>query len=257
MTFRINLLDSIHVSFVSPNTNTGPLRNHPKQTKLKENQESQQKSIHLKTKTPPKVSSTKRGKEGRKTKQKNLKTPLEANKKHRKNLSDKKLTNDQINLLAKGLKYIPTPVTNEMQTKKQLLRDADHFARRMRLQYIFHGENTRPHPFHVKSTWKPQVQPSVALESYLEEVKIKLAELELKNPKDNLNPAERETLNTLKRDTNINLKKADKGTTSVVLNIEDKIKEGQTQLNNWEHYRPHVNALVFNSLLADSILETT
>ena len=97
----------------------------------------------------------------------------------------------------------------------------------------------------------------LALESYLQEVKIKLAELEPKNPKDNLNPAERETLNTLKRDTNINLKKADKGTTSVVLNIEDKIKEGQTQLNNREHYRPLVNALVFNSLLADSILETT
>ena len=131
-----------------------------------------------------------------------------------------------------------------MQTKKQLLRDVDHFARRMCLQYIFHGENTNPHPFHVKSTWKPQVQPSVALESYLEEVKIKLAELELKNPKDNLNPAERETLNTLKRDTNINLKKADKGTTSVVLNIEDKIKEGQIQLNYREHYRPLVNPMV-------------
>ena len=114
----------------------------------------------------------------------------------------------------------------------------------MRLQYIFHRENTGPHPFHVKSTWKPQVQPSVALESYLEEVKIQLAELELKNPKDNLNPAERETLNALKRDTNINLKKADKGTTSVVLNIEDKIKEGRTQLDIREHYRPLVNPLV-------------
>ena len=86
-------------------------------------------------------------------------------------------------------------------------------------------------------------QPSVALASYLEEVKIELAELELKNPKDNLNPAERETLNTLKRDTNINLKKADKGTLSVVLNIEDKIKEGQTQLDNREHYRPLDNPL--------------
>jgi len=50
-------------------------------------------------------------------------------------------------------------------------------------------------------------------------------------PKNNLNPAEREALKALKRDTNINLKKADKRTTSVVLNI-DKIKEGQTQLDN-------------------------
>ena len=111
----------------------------------------------------------------------------------------------------------------------------------MRLQYIFHRENTEPHG---KSTWEPQVQPSVALESYLEEVKIQLAEQGLKNPKDNLNPAERQTLKALKRDNNINLKKADKGTTSVVLNIEDKIKEGQTQLDNREHYRPLVNLLV-------------
>ena len=27
------------------------------------------------------------------------------------------------------------------------------------------------HPFHVKSDWEPPVQPSVALETYLEEVK--------------------------------------------------------------------------------------
>ena len=140
-----------------------------------------------------------------------------------------------------------------MQTKKQLLRDVDHFARRMCLQYIFHGENTKLHPFHVKSTWKPQVQPSVALESYLEEVKIQLAELELKNPKDNLNPAERETLNTLKRDTNINLKKADKGTTSVVLNIEDKVKEGQTQLDNREHYRPLVKPMVEETIQSERV----
>ena len=60
-------------------------------------------SLKEKAKTPPKVSSTKRRKERRKTKhKKELKTRLDANKKHIKNLSDKKLTNDQINLLAKG-----------------------------------------------------------------------------------------------------------------------------------------------------------
>ena len=38
---------------------------------------------------------------------------LEANKKHIKNLSNKELTNDQISLVSKGLKFIPTPVTND------------------------------------------------------------------------------------------------------------------------------------------------
>ena len=126
--------------------------------------------------------------------EKELNTRLETNKKHIKNLSDKVLTNEQSSLLGKGLKFIPTPVTNETQIKKQLLRDFGQFARRMRLQYIYHGEDKEPHPFHVKSTWNPPVQPSAALESYLEEVKIQLAEIKLKTPKNNLNPAERDAL---------------------------------------------------------------
>ena len=95
----------------------------------------------------------------------NINAQFEANKNHIKNLSNKDLTKDQINLLAKGLKFIPTPVTNEKQIQLQLLRDFENFARRMRLKYIFHGQDKEPHPFHVKSTWKPPVQRSVALET--------------------------------------------------------------------------------------------
>ena len=166
---------------------------------------------------------------------KQLNAQLEANEKHIKNLSNKELTNDQINLLAKGLKYIPCPVTKEIHIRQQLLRDFERFARQMRLQYIFHGQDKEPHPFHVKSIWKPPVQPSVALESYLEEVKTQLAEAK---PKNNLPLAERKALKALKRDNEINLKKADKGTSTVVLSKQDKINEGQIQLNNKDHYMP-------------------
>jgi len=85
-------------------------------------------------------------------------------------LSNIALTNDQTNLLAKGLKFIPTPREKETQVRHHLLKDFDHFARRMPQQYIFYGEDNKPHPFHVKSNWILPVQPSVALESYLEEV---------------------------------------------------------------------------------------
>ena len=47
---------------------------------------------------------------------KELNTRLEKNKKHIKTLSDKELTNDQINLLGRGLKYILHP----WQTKYKL-----------------------------------------------------------------------------------------------------------------------------------------
>ena len=56
----------------------------------------------------------------------------------------------------------------------------------MRLQYMYHGENNEPHPFHVKSNWNPPAQPSVTLESYLEEVKLQLADIEIAKPKNNL-----------------------------------------------------------------------
>ena len=62
----------------------------------------------------------------------------------------------------------------------ELLRDFELFARRMGLQFIFHGQNKQPHPFHVKSNWMP---PVVALESYLERVKTQLAVIKITNPK--------------------------------------------------------------------------
>ena len=58
----------------------------------------------------------------------------------------------------------------------------------MRLQYIYHDQNTEQQPFHVKYSWIPPIQRSVALETYLEEVKIKLAETSLVKPKNNLPP---------------------------------------------------------------------
>ena len=75
------------------------------------------------------------------------------------------------------------------------------------------------------------------LESYLEGTKVLLAEALLSKPKNNLPPTEQKELEKLRKNTNINLKKADKGTRTVILNTENKILEGQVQLDNNEHYR--------------------
>ena len=52
----------------------------------------------------------------RKRNKKQLQERLEANKKHKKNLSNKELTNDEINLLVKRLKFIATPVNTHKAT---------------------------------------------------------------------------------------------------------------------------------------------
>ena len=101
----------------------------------------------------------------------------------------------------------------------------------MRLQYIYYGKEREPHLFHVKSGWNPPFQPSVALETFLEEVKLELAEIQFKKPKPNLTPGELQALKQLSRDKNIILKKADKGTTSVMTSKESKINEGLALLN--------------------------
>ena len=96
------------------------------------------------------------------------------------------------------------------------------FARRMRLQYMHYWTEKEQHPFYVKSNWNPPVQQS----------------------KNNLPPAEREALKALKGDEQINLKKADKGTNTVVMSKEDKLNEGQIQLNAIEYYRPLESPMV-------------
>ena len=97
------------------------------------------------------------------------------NKRYIKNLSNLEqvqINNSQINLLLRGLKFTPTPLTKESHIRTQLLNDFKAFAKRMRLQYIFYGQDKVPHSFHEESNWERPVQPSVTLESYLEETKL-------------------------------------------------------------------------------------
>ena len=106
-----------------------------------------------------------------------------------KNLSKGSMTDNQIKLLSKGLKFIPTAKVTKNKIRRQLLR----------LKYIFHGQNKSAHPFYVKSNWEPPVQPSVTLVTYLEEVKVKIAEIKITRQKPNLSRKERKALHVLQQ----------------------------------------------------------
>ena len=114
----------------------------------------------------------------------------------------------------------------------------------MHLQYIYYSKEREPHPFHVKSDSNPPVQSSVALETFLEEVKVELTEIQFKKPKPNLAPGELQALKQLSRDKTIILKKADKGATSVMMNKESKINEGLALLNEKNNYQPLTQPMV-------------
>ena len=82
----------------------------------------------------------------------------------------------------------------------------------------------------------PQVQHSVAHESYLENVKTQLAEIKITEPRKHLSRSNVKALKELKNNPAINLKQGDRGTTTVIMNKSDKIYEAKVQLNNREHY---------------------
>ena len=88
-----------------------------------------------------KAAKNRKRKERRKIKdKKRFFNAIESRKQYIKKLSNEQLTDKQITLLSRGLKFIPTPVAKENLIRRQLLADFNQFARRMRLQYIFHGE---------------------------------------------------------------------------------------------------------------------
>ena len=120
------------------------------------------------------------------------------------------------------------PKSQKRGMRRNLLKDFNLLARRMRLKDIFHGKENTQHPFYLKSTWEPPVQQSVVLETFLEEVKFELANGPSKRPKDNLSPGERRALHNLLGDK----------TTTVIMSREQKIKEGQILLNDLDNYRP-------------------
>ena len=80
--------------------------------------------------------------------------------------------------------------------------------------YVRRQEENLAHPFHVKSTWQPPIQNSAALERYLEETKLVLASTVFHAPLDNISANERKAIGSLKRNSEINLKK----TLSVIIN---------------------------------------
>ena len=84
----------------------------------------------------------------------------------------------------------------------------------------------------------PPVQPSIALESYLENVGSQLAEITVTKLKNNFSRNEITVLKELKNSSALNLKKVDKGTTTVIMNETEKIEEAKVQLDNRVHYKP-------------------
>ena len=155
------------------------------------------------------------------------------------NLSRMELSEEDVSLLSKGLKFSPTPTDID---KAQLKSDIEAYKRRMRLRWHFRNQEDNFTPdnsdnkFKVKSTWQPPKDDPV-LENYLSllEEEVMSVSPEGKNF-SNLSSSEQISLKQLKCDRNIVIKEADKGSAVVVWDRGDYISEANRQLDDRQVY---------------------
>ncbi|CAG2195150.1 unnamed protein product [Mytilus edulis] len=107
----------------------------------------------------------------------------------------------------------------------------------MRLKFLFYGnENViNNHPFTMKSGYTPNFA-NTAIENYIFATKIELGRIHLHKFKDNLTKSERMALQSLKQNKEIVIKKADKNSSTVILDKKNYIEQALSQLNDGIHY---------------------
>jgi hypothetical protein len=159
------------------------------------------------------------------------------------------LTQSQISLLSRGLKFCPTPDSLDPGESRQ---DLDDLHRRLRLKYQFSDEDTYLDPsdkiniddtepfqnrkFRLRSYYNPRGPPALEamiLSNELDFNRRSFQPATSKNITSNEFQAIRELQNM---DNKITIKQADKGACVVVMNRSDYIKEAEKQLANPTFY---------------------
>ena len=147
------------------------------------------------------------------------------------NLSNKALSDSEISVLSKGLKFVATPKELDYL---QIKMDLENFGRRLRLKWHFReSEEFSEYPvFRPKSKFNPR-NKDIAIEVYLSKLEEEIMKVTANgNNFSNISREERAALNDLKSDRSIVIKEADKGSGVVVWDREDYIKEANGQLGD-------------------------
>ena len=151
------------------------------------------------------------------------------------NLSCRNLTSNEISLLSKGLKFVPTP----RGIKKTLIKEElEAYVRKLILMWHFRNDEREfsYDPFKKKSKFDPK-RKDAAIELYLSRLEEEISSLDYKVGYSNLTKGERDSVYSLKSDNSKIIKKADKGSAVVVWDKEDYLKEAKNQLKDKNVYK--------------------
>ena len=138
------------------------------------------------------------------------------------------MSESEISLLSKGLKFIPTPKSvNRVKLKEEL----EVFGRKLRLKWHFRNEESTGlfNPFRRKSKFNPKGKDA-AIEIYLSRLEEEILGLDTKLSYSNLSREEKQAMQSLRDDSSIVIKEADKGSAVVVWDREDYLQEASRQL---------------------------
>ena len=154
------------------------------------------------------------------------------------NIASRVLSHAETLLLANGLSFIPTPPA---ASNGQLMTDFDRFRRSIRLRHMFKGHTApgdklyRPNP-----SFQPKPAPLLVEQELLEKKRLLAREL-TRNPvrriRCNLPRSQRQALRTLRDDTSIVIRNADKNLGPTIMDESWVRSESLRQLSDRETYR--------------------
>ena len=147
------------------------------------------------------------------------------------NLSAEEFDNDQISLLKLGTNFVPTP---KVTSKTPILEASKKFARSLKLKWHFRNStHDFKKDFQGPSTFEPpdKDMPPELLET-IKKIDDEISELQIPKDNPNMSPSQIQALEKLKSNQNIIIKKADKGSSTVIMNRDAYIREGMRQLND-------------------------
>ena len=163
-------------------------------------------------------------------------------------MSSVTLTDDEYLALGKGLKFIPTP---RHAKHNDIILDWHNFRQRMRAKALFHNKPRKIKPF-TERTGKT-INPTIfnGLEDFLYQVRIDfdrfMSQNKLRRHTPNMSLNVVKALKELKANSNIMIKKADKGTSTVILDRQAYIEGGENHLKSPLHYQKVQNCNTVNT----------
>ena len=149
-------------------------------------------------------------------------------------MSNRKLTEPEISLLTKGLKFTPVP---KLGNEQELTEDLNAFNRKLRLAEYFEGmEDEDISLVRNKSNFTPPDKCNGALDEFIDTVEKFPKTLRQTHNNQNLKQSEWEAVKSLKDDNSIIIKQADKGGASVIMSKENCKSMVERILNDEVYY---------------------